>query len=121
MLAIESRWDNDERTIYTVICRTGWTWEQFKQAIDKSYEIIGKLDYKVDFVMAFLSMLPTGDVAGYLTHAGGTQPSNIYRTVIVNNSTRFLDIIVKNADRKEGWVGPTIVLTLDEARKFLSS
>ena len=119
MTRIISEWDNDEKTIWRVETIPGWTWIDFTQAIDAAYEVIAQVDYRVDFVMYFKASLPPGDAIGHLTHAGGTQPPNIYRTVMVNNSTRFLDIIVKNADRKEGWEGPTFFTSMDEARTFL--
>lgn len=119
MSTIISEWDNAEKTVWRVETNPGWTWTQFTQAIDEAYAVIGQLDYRVDFVMYFKASLPPGDAIGHLTHAGGTQPTNIYRTVMVNNSTRFLDIIVKNADRKEGWEGPDFFTTMEEAREFL--
>lgn len=120
MVAIQSRWDEKDDNLYLVKCDMGWTWLQFVTASDDAYAMLGKLDHDVNFAMWFKS-LPPGEAQKHMSHAGGTQPPNIRHTVIINNSTRFLDILVKNADRQQGWVGPKIVTTIEDARAYLST
>lgn len=117
---LRNYWDNEEENRYCVEMGSGWTWQEFRDEFDKAHAAIKDKDHPVNMIMWFKSSIPPGkDAVSSLEHAGGTQPPNIRHTVIVNASTRFLDILVKNSDRKQGWVGPKIVQTVNDARTYL--
>jgi len=115
-------WDDDDETRFCVESGTGWTWQDFIEHIDQAHDIIAAKEHDANIIMWFKSSIPPGkDATPALEHAGGTQPPNLRHTVIVNASTRFLDILVKNSDRQRGWVGPKIVQTMDDARAYLAT
>jgi hypothetical protein len=115
MAGIQLMWDNTEQTCYRMEFGFGWTWTQFIEAIDKVHVIVAEKEYDVNLIMWFKASLPPGNATESFKHAGGTQPPNLRHTVFVNESTRFLDILINNTDRREGWVGSKIVRNLDDA------
>jgi len=115
-------WDNSDESRFVIALGTGWTWQDYVAIIDEIHAIIAKKNHDVNLIMDWQASLPPGkDAMSALKHSGGTQPPNLRHTVMVNKSTRFLDILVKNTDRKEGWVGPKIVQNLDDAREYLET
>lgn len=118
---ILSVWDNTEKTCFRMELGSGWSWQQFVEEIDKTHAVIAEQVHDVNLIMWFKTSLPPGNSVASLKHSGGTQPPNLRHTVMVNSSTRFLDIVIKNTDRKQGWVGPKIVQSLDEARDYLKT
>jgi hypothetical protein len=121
MAGITLQWDNDEQTCYRFELGFGWTWTQFVEEIDKAHMMIAEKEHDVNLIMWFTAKIPPGNPAEPFQHAGGTQPPNLRHTVMVNESTRFLDILIRNTDKKHGWVGPKIVRTLEEARAYLQT
>ena len=122
MSGIHLVWNDDTQTCYRVEMAFGWTWTQFKEAFDQAHAIIAEQAHDVNIIMWFKATIPPGKAAESLTYAGGTQPPNLRHTVIINeSSTRLLDILVKNEDRKQGWQGPKIVQSLDDALAYLQT
>lgn len=121
MSTIVSVWDNEEKTCFRMELGSGWSWEQYIEAVDEAHAIIAEQDHDVNLIMWFQSRLPPGNAMDALKHSGGTQPPNLRHTVMVNESTRFLDILITNTDRKHGWAGPKIVTTVEDARDYLST
>lgn len=120
MPGISAGWDEQNDNLYIVKSTIGWSWREFVEAVDEAYALLGQLDHDVNFAMWFQS-LPPGDVSRPMTHAGGTQPANIRHTVIISEVSRFLELVVRKEDRKQGWVGPKIVQSIEEARDYLST
>lgn len=118
-------WDDDEKTLYCVHMDDKWTWDDFLKAIKESYAMLGELDYQVDFLMGFLSRLPSGGAIIPLTYAGENQPPNIRHTVILNQSgratTMFISSLVGAVDAVHDWDGPKFVESMEEAREYLQS
>lgn len=122
MSGIQLVWNDDTHTCYRVEMGLGWTWAQFKDAFDQAHAVIAEQEHDVNIIMWFKATIPPGKAAESLTYAGGTQPPNLRHTVIINeSSTRLLDILVKNEDRKQGWHGPKIVQSLDDALAYLQT
>lgn len=115
-------WDNEEETCLLMELGSGWSWKEFVVAVDKAHAMVAEKGYNVNFIMLWKSSLPPGpDAMPSLKHSGGTQPPNLRHTVMVNKSTHFLDIVIKNTDRKNGWEGPKIVRTVEDAREYLAT
>ena len=121
MSGILSVWDNEEKSTFRMELGSGWTWEYYIEAIDEAHATIAAEDHDVNLIMWFQTRLPPGNAMEALKHSGGTQPPNLRHTVMVNTSTRFLDILITNTDRKNKWVGPKIVTTLEDARNYLKT
>lgn len=118
-MPITHQWDNEEKTVYRVDMDAGdWTWPQFSQKIQEAYKLLEADGRRVHVIMCFNSALPPGDAISNL-RIGGIQPKNIRHTVMVNGGGRFLEVITSNVARSRGWVGPKIVLTLEEGREYL--
>ncbi len=115
-------WDDENHTCLRMELGMGWSWGEFIEAIDEAHAMVATKDHDVNLIMLWKASLPPGrEAMPALQHAGGTQPPNLRHTVMVNKSTRFLDILIKNTDRREGWVGPKIVQNIDDARKYLGT
>ena len=121
MSKIINVWDNPEKTCFRMELGSGWTWQEYIAYIDDAHATIATQDNNVNLIMWFQASIPPGNAMEALKHSGGTQPPNLRHTVMVNSSTRFLDILIKNTDRKNGWTGPKIVQTLEEARTYLDT
>lgn len=122
MSEITLLWDNEEQTVYRMDLGFGWTWKQFIESVDKAHATIDEKEHDVNFIMWYKAKLPPGKEAmESFKHSGGTQPPNLRHTVFINESTRFLDILIKNTDHKHGWQGPKIVQTLEAARAYLQT
>lgn len=120
-MPITAGWDNPEQTIYCVQMRgSDWIWPQFGAEIDRAYRLIEMTGRTVDFVMAFYDVLPLGNALGYLSVAG-SQPANVRHTVIVNNASPFLELLVRSVDRARGWEGPQFVDSFEAARAYLAA
>jgi hypothetical protein len=120
-MPITQEWDNPEKTVYRVHVNQPWTWEDFDAAIDTSNRAMAaQAPAKVDLILCINSPLPPGNAMPHMRHAGGNQPPNTYRTVIVNESM-LLERIVQTVDKAKRWDGPAIVKTLAEARDLLSN
>ena len=118
-------WDDEEKTIYCVHMEDEWNWDDFIEAVKKSYEMLGQVEYKVDFVMGFLSPLPAGGAIIPLTYAGENQPPNIRHTVMLNQTgratTMFMTSLIGAVDAVHEWEGPKFVESMQEARDYLHS
>ena len=120
-MPVYSKWDNDEQTIYRVECAgTDWAWNDFSNAVVKAYKFLGEAGYDIDFIMQFGDWLPEGNAMAHMKYAG-KQPANIRRTVIVNRSGLFIEMLIKAVDRIEKWEGPAMVKTLEEAHAYLAT
>ncbi len=117
-MPVTAGWDEEVKSIYIVQCVAPWEWVEFANVIRESFEKLGKLDTPVDLMMAFDDNLPKGNAMQYLSIAG-QQPPNFRHTVMVNRSGRFLEMIVKTADKARGWEGPAFVKTIDDGREYL--
>ena len=117
-------WDDEAKTIYCVHMSDTWVWDDFTNAITETYEFLGKLDYRMDFVMGFFSPLPEGSALAPLTYAG-EQPPNIRHTVFVNATgkatTLFIASLIEAVDNVNEWQGPKFVSSMAEARQYLLS
>ena len=117
-------WDDEAKTIYCVHMSDKWNWDEFMSAIKESYDSLGKLDSRVDFVMGFFSPLPEGSALAPLTYAG-EQPPNIRHTVFVNATgkatTLFISSLIEAVDNMNEWQGPKFVSSMVEAREYLQS
>jgi hypothetical protein len=123
-MPVQCFWDDDAKTIYCVHMHDTWTWDEFTNAVKESYAMLGKLDYRVDFVMGFLSSLPEdGSAMMPLTYAGENQPPNIRHTVMLNATgratTMFMQSIIGAVDAVNEWVGPKFVESMEECRQYL--
>jgi hypothetical protein len=114
-------WDNEEKTAFRTELDGQWTWEEFENAVNASHETMGSVEHRVDYIMWFKSRLPPGDALNHFVRAGGRQPPNVYRTVMVNNAGSLLEAIIRSVTKGRGWVGPAIVYTMEEARDLLTS
>jgi hypothetical protein len=116
-------WDNPEKTIYRVEFNERWTWGDFSTTIGQAYAAIERAaeeqNHRVDIIFCFNSKLPPGNALPHVRRMGGSQPPNIYRTVIVSKTDQFLQLIIRTIDRTMGWEGPAMVRTLEEARALL--
>src|SRR5215813_12385836 len=116
-------WDNPEKTVYRVEFNDLWTWGEFSTTVGQAYAAIeraaNELNHRIDIIFCFNSKLPPGNSLPHIRRMGGSQPPNIYRTVIVSRTDQFLSLIIRAIDRTMGWEGPTIVRTLEAARTLL--
>lgn len=116
-------WDDEDKTIYCVHMEGQWVWDDFTKAVKEAYVMLAQLDYKVDFVMGFLSPLPEGSALMPLTQAGDNQPANVRHTVMLNQTgratTMFITSIISAVDEVHEWVGPKFVESMPEARQYL--
>jgi hypothetical protein len=119
-MPITHQWDNEAKTIYRLDLDDSWQWDDFNAVLKQAYDVVAAKKSKVDFIMCINSNLPPGNAFIYLRNAGGSQPANVYRTVIVNKAGILLERLVGTIDRAKGWDGPEMVKTLDEARAFLN-
>ncbi|MEQ8677002.1 MAG: hypothetical protein RLP44_14905 [Aggregatilineales bacterium] len=117
-MAVTAGWDDIVDYIYIVRCEDTWTWAEFDAAIRTSFAELAESDKTIDFMMCFNDNLPKGNAIYHLTVAG-KQPPNFRHTVMVNQSGRFLEIVVKSADKARGWEGPTFVKTIEDGRDYL--
>ena len=117
-MPITQVWDNPEKTAYLIELKGTWTWTDFDVAIDQSNREIATQPTKVDVILWFDSEMPAGNAMMHLRRAGGSQPPNAYRTVIVHNS-KFLETLIRTVVRSKRWDGPALVKTLEEARDLL--
>jgi hypothetical protein len=119
-MSIVLEWDNEARTAFRAELDGQWTWEEFEKAVNDSHDIMGGVDHKVDYIMWFKTRLPPGDALNHFVRAGGRQPPNVYRTVMVNDAGRLLEAIISSVTKGRGWTGPAIVYSMDEARALLT-
>lgn len=116
------RWDDETETCFVMELNSGWTWKEYITAIDEVHALIATKEHDVNLIMDWKASLPPGkDAMPAFKHSGGTQPPNLRHTVMVNKSTRFLDILIANTDRQNGWEGPKIVQNVNDARKYLAT
>jgi hypothetical protein len=114
-------WDNSAKTVYRIEFNGKWTWADFNAAIDESNRAMAaQAPAKVDLIICINTALPPGNAMPHLRHAGGMQPPNTNRSVMVNESGLFLERVVQTVDKAKRWDGPAIVKTLAEARDLLS-
>jgi hypothetical protein len=119
-MSITQDWDNPEKTIYRIDMNAPWTWDEFDAAIDQSNRMMAaQAPAKVDLILSINGALPPGNTMPHLRHAGGSQPPNTHRSVIVNEAGLFLELIVRTVDRAKRWDGPALVKTLAEAHDLL--
>lgn len=115
-------WDEEVEKLYRIEFYDNWTWEEYKEGYTTTYEMLGKLDYKLDLVQGLLSDLPAGSAILNITVAG-QQPPNIRHTVLLNQTGKthqqFVEYIVGAVKRMKGWTGPKFVDTLGEARAYI--
>ncbi len=120
-MPITQEWDNPEQTIYRIDVGEHWTWVEFDAAIDESNRVMAsRAPTKVDLILCIKTALPPGNAMPHLRHAGGNQPPNVNRSVIVNEAGLYMEMIIRTVDRTKRWDGPALVKTIrEEALKFL--
>ena len=118
----QCHWDEEVSDLYHIAMTDKWTWQEFREAIKTSYQMLGALDRNVDIIQAFYSDLPIGSAIMHFTYAG-EQPSNIRHTVLLNATSMtnnlFVEFIVDTVDRMKHWQGPKFVQTVEEARTYI--
>jgi hypothetical protein len=119
-MPITQSWDNPEKTVYLIDLKDKWSWTEFDNAIDSGMREIATQPSKVDVILWVDSELPPGNAMMHLRRAGGTQPPNAYRTVIVQSSM-FLSTLIRTIDKAKRWEGPALVKTIEEARALLKA
>jgi hypothetical protein len=116
-------WDDEAKTLYCVHMTDEWVWDDFTNAITETYAYLGKLDFRMDFVMGFFSPLPQGSALAPLTYAG-EQPPTIRHTVFVNATgkatTLFISSLIQAVDDINEWQGPKFVDSMEQARDYLA-
>ena len=112
---------DDAQTIYVIkLSDMDWEWTEFTDAVARFIPCWGKPGVRC--ILSCGSMIiSAGQCDG--PHARGRvdAPPNIRHTVIVNATGSFLESVVTLVDRVQGWVGPKIVPTMEEARDYLAA
>jgi len=121
-MPITQEWDNPEKTIYRIDITAPWTWDEFDAVIDQSNRMMAaQAPARVDLILCVNGPLPPGNAMPHMRHAGGSQPPNTHRSVIVNDAGLFVELVIRSVDRTKRWDGPALVKTLAEARELLKS
>ena len=119
-MASQHQWDNESQTVYRLELSDKWTWEEFSLKTSEVYKLLAQLPKRVDFIVWFKGEVPKGNAFPHLKRAGGSQPPTIYRTVMIIEGTKLLEMLTSIVVKGEKWEGPAFVKTLDEARALLT-
>lgn len=122
-MTLDLKWGNDEKTFVYTRFYEGWTWREFKDKDDLYYELVGSVEWRVDYVADFtnVSMVPSNVLQNLAYSASRRLPNEGY-TIIVH-----ANVIVKQLTRFIGKVLPVLgqsvqfVDTMDEALEIVKS
>ena len=120
-MPITHQWDEYSDGLYLVKAEgADWEWPDFTATIRAIYHDLAAFGQPVNFALWFNGKLPRGNILAQMRVVGGDQPANIRHTVFINNSGKFLEMLITSFDRANGWEGPGFVASLDEARTYLA-
>ncbi len=118
-MGIYHGWDNSQQTTYCMCCEADWSWADFRANLKAVFTEVACAPHCVDFILWFNSYLPKGNTISSYRRAGSDQPGNIYRTVIVACDFPFVNKLTRFINHIEGWDGPELFDSIDEARDWL--
>lgn len=119
---IQVGWDNDEKTVIRYDYGKGWTWDDFRNAVDTSNKMFAEVEHTVDLIANFeKGTAPPMGALGRFKYAQDTMPKN-GGTIVVVGGGFFISTLVSAFSRIYKGMSDNLMVadSLDDARKRIS-
>lgn len=120
-MGYRGQWQDRTQRVYILSINERWSWDDWHRGHDLAHNTVASVQHTVDLVVRIEGELPPGNMMLHLKRTGSSQPSNVYRTVFVAEHPLLLVHILRVLRKAQGWAGPKIVSSLEEAIDHINS
>ena len=112
--------DETDPDLYVIEFSGRMTWDEWYEGFAEVYALIRDAEHRVDLLVIFATMFPSGNPMPHLKYSGASQPTQVRHTLMISQVSNVVRVMVDTVVKSMHWDGPTWVKDVEDARKKLT-